>query len=377
MQIISYEFHDPDSFTISNTTFGRINLLVGDTGTGKTKFINTLFSLGLNIASKKNELHYGSWKTSFKIKGITYELDLLIQKDPETGDLHFLEENLYELQPPEEKKPIIERNEKTFIFNGTDMPKMDKSQSCIKLLNEEELISPIYKSFCNIIIRRFSQDGLDNICQLQQMPQNMFSKPKKNFTIEKIFHSNLGLNLLLYLLSKHHTDLYNKIGQYYKNIFPFILETAILDFNDIHKDIAIPGKVPVFCIKEKGTKNWIELHDLSSGMQKVLILLTDLFITPEGSIYLIDEYENSLGISAINVFPEIFYDLEKDIQLFITSHHPYIINNIPIKDWFVFHRKANQITIKHGQELIERYGKSKQEAFIKLINDPFYRDGIE
>ncbi len=377
MRIISYEFHEPDSFTISKTSFGRINLLVGDTGTGKTKFINTLFNLGVDIATNNNKIHYGSWNISFKIKKKTYELSIVIKKVPVPSELQFFEENLYEIQAGDLKIPIIERNENTFVFNGTTMPKMDRSQSCIKLLNEEEIIAPIYKSFCNIIIRRFSQEGLDSICQLQQMPQNMFDKPKKDFSIERIFQSNFGLNLLLYLLSKHHTDLYIQICEYYKSIFPFILETAILDFNDIHKDIAIPGKVPIFCIKEKGTKNWIELHDLSSGMQKVLILLTDLFVTPEGSIYLIDEYENSLGISAINVFPEIFYDIEKDIQLFITSHHPYIINNIPIKDWFVFHRKANQITIKHGEELIERYSKSKQEAFVKLINDPFYRDGIE
>ena len=63
--------------------------------------------------------------------------------------------------------------------------------------------------------------------------------------------------------------------------------------------------------------------------------------------------------------------------MFVTSHHPYIINNIPVRNWYVFHRKGNEVTVKHGDELISKYGKSKQEAFIQLLNDCFYIRGIE
>jgi len=90
-----------------------------------------------------------------------------------------------------------------------------------------------------------------------------------------------------------------------------------------------------------------------------------------------DEYENSLGINAINFFPSFLADIETDKQFIITSHHPYIINKIPVENWFIFHRKGSEIKIRYGRENVERFGRSKQQRFIQLINDPFYNEGVE
>jgi hypothetical protein len=54
-----------------------------------------------------------------------------------------------------------------------------------------------------------------------------------------------------------------------------------------------------------------------------------------------------------------------------------LINNIHPENWFVFHRKGPEVIIKHGTELTKSLGKSKQQYFINLINDPFYTEGIE
>ena len=141
--------------------------------------------------------------------------------------------------------------------------------------------------------------------------------------------------------------------------------------------MALPAKAPLFCIKEKSVDRWLPVPDLSSGMQKVLLILTDLHVLPNGSIYLIDEYENSLGINAIEFLPTVFLSLEMDIQLFVTSHHPYLINRVPVANWYVFHRSGSSVRIKPGVELQQKYGRSKQNAFIQLINDPFYLEGVE
>jgi len=110
----------------------------------------------------------------------------------------------------------------------------------------------------------------------------------------------------------------------------------------------------------------------------VLLMLTDLYLLPsEGAIYLIDEYENSLGINSIDFFPNILLEEESNSQFIITSHHPYIINKIPVRNWFIFHRTGLDVKIIYGNELVERFGKSKQEAFIKLINDPYFRRGVD
>ncbi len=112
-------------------------------------------------------------------------------------------------------------------------------------------------------------------------------------------------------------------------------------------------------------------------MQKIFLLALDIFLMPDGGIILIDEYENSLGINALNIFPDLIYDTNINCQYLISSHHPYIINRVPIEDWLVFNRKGTFVRIKSGKELKDKYSKSNQQNFIKLINDPFYTEGIE
>ncbi len=136
--------------------------------------------------------------------------------------------------------------------------------------------------------------------------------------------------------------------------------------------------MPVFALREKYNNKWIPLNEFASGMKKVLLILSDIFILPEeGCVYMIDEYENSLGVNAINFFPSVLLEGTTESQFLITSHHPYIIGNVPVKDWIVLHRKENTVHVKQGAELEERFGKSKQKAFIQLINEPFYIEGVE
>ena len=93
---------------------------------------------------------------------------------------------------------------------------------------------------------------------------------------------------------------------------------------------------------------------------------------------MIDEYENSLGINAINFFPDFVMEFQHDIQVIMTSHHPYIINEFPSENWYVFHREGAEVEIRYGDQISEKYGRSKQKRFIQLVNDRFYNDvGVE
>jgi len=179
------------------------------------------------------------------------------------------------------------------------------------------------------------------------------------------------------MLSQYFKDTYDRICKEFINVFPFVSNYDVLNAEDF--GLHLPGIVPVFAVKERHMgETWIPLDQLSSGMKKVLLILTDIFTMPEnGGVYLLDEYENSLGINAINFFPSILFESGTKSQFIITSHHPYIIGNIPVKSWIVLHRKGKEVLVKQGAEIEERYSKSKQKAFVQLINDPFYTEGIE
>ncbi len=49
-------------------------------------------------------------------------------------------------------------------------------------------------------------------------------------------------------------------------------------------------------------------------MQKVLLILTDVFILPEGGVYIIDEYENSLGLNAIDFLARFKFQLTVSVN---------------------------------------------------------------
>lgn len=374
MRILTYEYRDADEarWQFSEVRFGRINLLVGDTSTGKTRLLNTLFNLGRFAVSR--EYKQGYWDFVFEQDGVTYHW--LLETEVQEAGNSVIQDYIWRVEG-EEEIPIVERDEDSFTFDGREMPKLAKDQSSVALLENEDLIQPLHKGFASIMRRRFSYGALSKAAAFQSIPPQLLEEVEKNRDTRKIFTSNMSLSTNLFLLSEYFPTYFSSICDYYKSVFPFITEIAVLDLSDVHKNIAVPARVPVFCIKERNVDKWITIEGLSSGMQKVLLILTDIYLIPEGGIYLIDEYENSLGINAIEFLPTFLLELEKDVQFFITSHHPYIINQIPVSSWYVFHRKGSEVTIKFGEELVDRFGKSKQKAFIQLINDPFYTEGVE
>lgn len=156
----------------------------------------------------------------------------------------------------------------------------------------------------------------------------------------------------------------------FKSIFPFIINVDFTSGAELSDNNSFS---PLLIFQERNVKESIYLHDLSSGLIKVLLIMTDISTLPEESIYIIDEYENSLGMNAINFLPDFIRSYSSKIQFITTSHHPYLINNIPIDDWVVFGRNGSNVAVRLGENLVSRYGASKQDAFVKLINDPFYR----
>ena len=85
MKILRYHYRDVEEpgWEFTEIKFGKINLLVGDTATGKTRLLNTMFNLGRFAA--KNEFKNGNWDLSFEHEGSIYNwsIDTKKQDDPE------------------------------------------------------------------------------------------------------------------------------------------------------------------------------------------------------------------------------------------------------------------------------------------------------
>ena len=113
---------------------------------------------------------------------------------------------------------------------------------------------------------------------------------------------------------------------------------------------------------------------VSSGMFRTLIHIAELYLVPAGTLILIDEFENSLGVNCIDELTDRIMSSGRELRFIITSHHPYIINNIDFKHWKLITRTAGTVKALAPETL--NLGKSKHDAFIQLLNLEQFQDGI-
>ncbi|MCX7171303.1 MAG: AAA family ATPase [Proteobacteria bacterium] len=374
MKLISYKYTgaSDDDFSFSEIILKQTNMFVGESGSGKTKLLNTIFNMGQRVTAD-GRIGSGGWEMTCESEEVIFR-----------WSYRCLPTSIIEFEKIERAKAdggfevIATRttsNEITFL--GDRLPKLARDTSLIALLKEEDTIAPFFRGFGRVMRRNFFSDELERAAAFGSVPKELVDilKPKDNSSARPI---DLPLNIRLYALKEHSPEKYNEICRYFQSIFLTIESCDIANYSTLYQDqpLGISGKVPVFCIKEREVQRLIGLHELSSGMQKVLLLMTDIMTLPLGYIYLLDEYENSLGVNAIHFLPGFLAEHGMNTQFIVTTHHPYLINAIPVSDWFVFRRKGTQVTIRFGDELRSRFSTSRQKAFIQLINDPIYT-GVE
>ncbi len=362
MQIRSYQYSD-HLWRFDTASLGRLNLVVGDSASGKTRFLNTIFSLGLSVV-RPGDLITGRWDVRLQQGAHSWLWQLEVGQDKQV-----VRERISRIEDGREVD-LVRRTPKSFKFQRRTLPKMSRASSAIHLLGDEEALAPLRTGF-RALRRDFAGGAFTNpflATPLLIGEQELCARGR-----EALYTQELPVHVLALWLRGAAPELFHRLQMAFCSAFPFVRELVLSDLSALQPAWSVLGPTPVLCVREKGIDGLIPCQELSSGMKKVLLLLMDLCTIPDGWTYLIDEYENSLGISAIDAFPAFLTDLDRDLQIILTSHHPYIINQIPVEHWLVFSRRGGQVSIRGGEENLKRYGRSRQQRFAQLINDPFYR----
>lgn len=279
-------------------------------------------------------------------------------------------ESLSEIDKNDGVSTIFERNSDGFFFEGARLPKLGAKNLGINLLKEEDAIKPAYSGFRLLMRRSFSGRELDDASAISAYPYALANKlsEQRRKSLGDVHFSALSLNGKLYILKKFFPRIFESIVARYRSVFPDVIN---INIGAAGRHLGVAIDAPLVLIQERNVQSPTQIGDISSGMLKVLLMLADIATLPRGSVYLVDEYENSLGVNAIDFFPEVIIDSDH-IQFMLTSHHPFLINRIPVDDWLVFSRKGSDIRVTFGDVLSERYGSSKQQRFVQLLNDPLY-----
>jgi len=377
MRINSLRYKDKiQEWELPKIDFFNLTLLVGISGVGKTQILNSILKIK-NIANGKslngvewdisftNEEKKYKWKGEYEILDNIKDSYLLIQEDEESVKPKLIKESVFL-----EGKLIASRESNDITFQGTKMPKLASEESVISIFKEEDNFKAAYDGFKKIVFRDHTQkEGSIHF--------RMFDSKKiksKYKSVEDIRNSDLDTTQKLSCLYENQQDSFNEIVESYKDVFPQVESVKIepvID-EDMPRFLA---DLPIIQFKEKGVEKWILQNRMSSGMFRTFLHISEMHLLSEGTIVLIDEFENSLGVNCIDVLTEDLIFENTRLQFIATSHHPYIINKIPYEFWKIVTRKGGKTTAFNAKEF--DLGESNHERFMNLINLPQYKSGIQ
>ncbi|MGK7955103.1 MAG: AAA family ATPase [Crocosphaera sp.] len=372
MKIIKLEYEERDyNWKLNPVEFSpNLNLLVGVSGAGKTRIlesINKLKEVANGVSSNQCR-----WDITFSTK------DNVIYRWRGEFDNKFFRDFIIDQYEPRIKLKIIseylDRNNRNIItrnnvdginFKGTKTPRLSPYESVVKLLDQEEDISPVQTAFNEII----NSENIEVRYPFFIMPDKI-AKKYDNYTFNKIKNSELPISFKLALVYQYHQQVFNEIKTDFMQIFSTVEDIKISStFEDrlsFYSYNSLEGKtVFLIKIKEKDVDFWIWQQDISSGMFKTLMYISELYLGRDDSVILIDEFENSLGVNCIESVTDLICE-NKSLQFIITSHHPYIINNISPGYWKIVTRKGGEVSVKTAEDF--HIPSSRQKAFLKLIN---------
>ena len=352
--------------------FSNLALIVGVSGVGKTQILKGI--LRLKEIANGASLNGLAWDITFStINDVEYQWQGEFETKKNPVIIPNQEDEAYHFRIVREHlsrngDTIIERNSTEIKFKGNTTPKLSPFQSAVQILNQEEDILPVQQGFNKILYSDNFSVSFNAVFGMPQRVISIFST--SNSSLDSIKSSNLPILIKIALIARCHPDIFHVIKRKFIDIFPQIedikVEAVENDDNPLFPNFPIQ-------LKEKSVNDWILQNNISSGMLKTLILISELYLSPEGTVILIDEFENSLGINCIDVVTDLLTE-RRNIQFILTTHHPYIINNISMEYWKIVTRKGGVVTVTDAKDL--NMGKSRHQAFTQLINLEEYNEGI-
>lgn len=378
MKINQLSYYDKKiEWRLEPIEFSKLNLLVGISGVGKTQILKSI--MNLRRIARGHSLNGVMWDVILSINNNKYQwkgefennkLLSLIYDEEESDEKKFriINEYLYL-----NGQLLIERTDGGIKFKGNKLPKLSRFTSAINILNEEDDISPVKEGFNKLVYSDQSRSDSFNGMVYSVISMIDYERiANKYCSLNKIQSSGLPTQIKLALTYKYESNTFQQIKDEFINIFEHVEDLKIEPNQDENLPKSI-SEYPFVKIKEKSVDTWIQQNQMSSGMFRTLMHISELYLSADDTVILIDEFEHSLGINCIDILSDLLLENRK-LQFILTSHHPYIINKIGMEYWKIITRKGGVVTAKDIKDL--NLPKSRHQAFMQLINLQDYREGI-
>ena len=363
---------------IEKIIFDKLNLLVGESGAGKTQILKIL-SLYANVIINGQPIPFaGLFKIQFSVNqiiiGAPNELDnKIFTWEIETRNEHSIGTNSsfsYGITKElllNDDAIMFERDEKNLTFRNKIIPNISSEKSILNVFKNPIDIANINSNFWEII-SYFSQEiglspmPLKDVNFLKQMFKGEFKTFSDLFgdLNNKSFLMRYSALIKIFIVREFFQEDFQLFLEKLRGIFPVI--------EDIKVDVDENIRQYNLFIKENG--QWIPKDEISGGMLKTIYILCVVEFSTNESVILLDELENSLGVNCLDEITDYICEnsYTSNTQFILTSHHPYIINQIPENHWRIISQNNGIVSSKLATDVGIDTSKNRQDKFFQYIN---------
>jgi hypothetical protein len=359
------------NWEVEEIHFGQINLLVGLSGSGKTQVLNAIWFLrGIALGGGMNNVE---WKINFTIDNSKYEWSgILGSLNRDTEGYHVTKEHLQVLETNGKGKKSIRRKQDGSIeiiddelgIKETVSKRLAGNGLLFQMYKDElDFVGEAVKGFKKMVFRDHTQSQADIYSNFYKTRfRYRYSHKYSTMTLEEFKNSNIPTSEKLIIAEKNNFEVIKDITNDFKSIFPEVFDLNIVEISNPTID---EGHVE-YQIKAVGSHKWIPHRNISSGMLRTLNYLIESYLSDDDTLFLIDEFENSLGHNCLPRLAEDIVIKSNFRQFIITTHHPDIINEFEFDDWIIITRNKGQIFNQRATEL--PFSRSLNEPYLALIN---------
>jgi energy-coupling factor transporter ATP-binding protein EcfA2 len=393
MTIVKFEFEDRvRGWRLEETSFSEFNLLVGASGVGKTRILESLNRVRLAATRGAQRVPDCSWTLTVDVSGQEFtwaaktgeasssladfveDPDGYDDSDSAAEETRFIEERITAAG-----EDLATRNKDNFFFSGKELPRLKDSDSAIELLRREREMRPLHTAMRRFLFSRAHVP----VKAFVPFDKKQLERAGEQVTSIDELRDAPGLSVLTKaaLLQNKFPAEFRRVIEQYQEIFEQVEDVRIGALSEFEPNAADSPPLPMewltIALRERGVDGWLVQHRVSSGMLRTLFHLLELALAPAGTVVLIDEFENSLGVNCLPQVTEHILHRSGDLQFLLTSHHPYIINNVPPSEWRVVVRSGSVVKVLTDEHIPALRTGSHHDHFTILTNLPEFERGVQ
>ena len=355
---------------------GRINLFIGENGSGKSNLLEALVFASASASGKLDNEFLVSrglrvpaptlMKSSFVSTDKDQDIGITISYNSETVQSLFYNTNTEYSEWKTEEKILNNNNELVEIINKVTSERSNNIEYNIELL--ENLDKKKIEELLNFLIKMQENARLKNF--LIYSPENTALKIfEKEGQIQPLGINGEGLLKLLKVINNYKDKSH--------------IETIIksLQLFNWFEDIEIPKDLKSnenkIIIKDKYLYQEFDQRSANEGFLFILFYITLIVAKETPKAFAIDNIDASLNPKLCTKLMTILTDLAKkyDKQIFLTTHNPAILDGIDLNDeeqkLFVVsrnkqgHTRMKNITVKDKPKSSNDEPLKLSEAFLR------------